>query len=142
MTRDKAAKPGPLRGVDREGCGMTSPELPRDMRGRPVGERLYTSPMTAGFGVRVAHEVTDEAFAAGRAAGRGECEALCGVMFVPAPLVAPPGRPCPACLGILAAARRAAASSRRPGQRRVGLLRRLVPLRRGRRARTGKDIPR
>jgi hypothetical protein len=56
-----------------------------------VVKRLCTSPITAQFGVQVAHEVTDEAFAA----GRGEYEAVCGVMFVLAPLSAPPGRPCP-----------------------------------------------
>lgn len=39
-----------------------------------MGERLQTAPITARFGVRVAHEVTDEAFAA----GRGEYEAVAG----------------------------------------------------------------
>jgi hypothetical protein len=64
---------------------MTSPELLCGMWGRSVGGRWCRSPITAQCGVRVAHEVTDEAFAA----GRGEYEALCRVVFVPAPLVAP-----------------------------------------------------
>ena len=108
-----------------------------------VGERLYTAPITAGFGVRVTHEVTDEAFAA----DRGEYEALCGCVFIPAPLAAPPGRSCPACLDILAAARRAAAlaGAHQPHRRRHHrhrLLRRLVPVRQGQRATTGQDITR
>jgi len=108
-----------------------------------VGERLYTAPITAGFGVRVAHEVTDEAFAA----GQGEYEALCGCVFIPAPLAAPPGRPCQECLDVLAAAHQAAALAgahqpHRRGHRRHGLLRRLVPMRQGQRTTTGKDITR
>ncbi|MGH4007031.1 MAG: hypothetical protein ACRDTH_02495 [Pseudonocardiaceae bacterium] len=129
MTEDKAANAQSVL----EGCGMIGPELPFGRRGRLVAERLYTAPITAGFGVRVAHEVTDEAFAA----GRGEYVALCGCIFVPAPLAAPPGRPCPACLGVLAAAHPAAAT---PRQRVPGLLRRLVPVRQLQRATTGKDV--
>lgn len=119
---------------------MTSPELPCDMRSRPVVERLYTTPITARSGVRVAHEVTDEAFAA----GRGEYEALCGCVFVPAPLVAPPGRPCPACRGVLTTAHQAAAAPHRPHKRRrgTGLLRRLVPVRQPHPARSGKETTR
>lgn len=105
-----------------------------------MGERLCTAPITAGFGVGVAHEVTDDAFAAGGV----EYEALCGCMFVPAPLVAPPGRPCPACLDVLAAAHRAVAASRRPHRRRRrgGLLRRLVTVGQRQQASIGKDITR
>lgn len=117
---------------------MTSPELSYDMRIRPVAGRLSTAPITAQFGARVAHEVTDEAFATGR--GKGNYEALCGCVFVPAPLVAPPGRPCPACLGVLAATQQAAAAPRRSRQRGDGLLRRLVAVRQLRRATTGKDV--
>jgi hypothetical protein len=115
---------------------MTSPELPCNMRGRPVDELLCTSPITAGFGIRVEHEVTNEAFTA----SRGEYEALCGCVFLPAPLVAPPGRPCQACLDVRTAARRAAAARRRPCHRRIGLLRRLVPLGKRQRTSTEKDI--
>jgi hypothetical protein len=118
---------------------MTSPELPCDVRGRSVGGRWWTSPITAQFGVPVAHEVTDKAFAAGR---DGEYRALCGCLFVAAPLVAAPGRPCPECLGVLAAVRRAAAAPHRPRHRRVGLWRRLVPLTQRHRTTTGKDITR
>lgn len=114
MTGDKAAKPGP--------------------------PRLYTAPITAQLGVRVAHEVTDEAFAA----GRGEYEAVCGCLFVAAPLVAPPGQPCLTCLGVLAATRRAAVTPRRSHrrQRRGGLLRRLVSVGQRQRASVGKDVTR
>ena len=118
---------------------MTGPELPCDVRGRSGGGRLCTSPMTAQFGVPVAHEVTDEAFAAGR---DGEYRALCGCLFVAAPLVAAPGRPCPECRGVLAAVRRAAGVPHRPRHRRVGRWRRLVPLSQWHRASTGKDITR
>jgi hypothetical protein len=117
---------------------MTGPELPGGMRRRSGGGRWCTNPITAQFGVPVAHEVTDEAFAV----GRGEYEAVCGVVFVPAPLVAPLGRPCPECLSVLAAARPAAGTPHRPRHRRVGLLQRLVPLSQRHRATTGKDSTR
>jgi hypothetical protein len=116
---------------------VTSSALPCDVRGRPGGGRWCTSPITAQCGVPVAHEVTDEAFAAGR---DGEYEAVCGVVFVAAPLVAPPGRPCLECLAVLAAVRRAAVAPHRPRHRCVGLWRRLVPLRPRHRASIGKDI--
>jgi hypothetical protein len=54
-----------------------------------VAQRLYTTPITAQFSPRLVHEVTDEAFAA----GRGEYQALCGCVFVPAALAASVGRP-------------------------------------------------
>jgi hypothetical protein len=113
---------------------VTRPELPVE-EGKPVVGRLCTASITAQFGTQVAHEVTDEAFAA---SDRGEYEALCGAVFVAAPLVAPVGRPCPRCLSVLAAALRAATSTGAPRQRRPprsrrrggGLLRRLMPARR------------
>ena len=135
MTGDKAANEE----LVLQGCGVTSPESPCDMRGRSVGERLWTSPITAQCGVPVAHEVTDEAFAAGR---NGEYRALCGCLFVAAPMVAPPGRPCSECRGVLAAVRRADAAPHKPRHRRVGLLRRLLPLSQRHRATTRKDITR
>jgi hypothetical protein len=135
MTGDKAANEE----LVLEGCGVTGPELRCDVRGRSVGGRWWTSPITAQFGVPVAHEVTDEAFAAGRG---GEYRSLCGCLFVAAPLVAPPGQPCQECRGVLAAVRRVAAAPYRPRHRRVGLLRRLVPLSQRHRATTGKDITR
>ncbi len=116
---------------------------PRHARTQPrsatafVAQRLYTTPITAQFGARVAHEVTDEAFAA----GRGEYQALCGCVFVPAALAAPVGRPCPACLGILSASRRAAAP-REPHSRCRGLLRRLLSVYQPRRSGTGQDTAR
>jgi hypothetical protein len=112
---------------------VTTPEPPPDRRGRPVSEQLCTSPITAQFGARIEHKVTDDAFAA----SQGEYEAMCGCVFLPAPLTAPPGRPCPACLDILTAAHQTTA--RRSVRRRVGLLQRLVPMRRPHRASTRKD---
>ncbi|MGH3772182.1 MAG: hypothetical protein ACRDRW_12430 [Pseudonocardiaceae bacterium] len=91
-----------------------------------VPQRVYTIRMTALLGARLEHEVTEDAFAAGRTAGRGEFQALCGPVFIPAAMVAPPGRPCPECLDILSASRQAA-RSRRARHRRPGLLRRLLP---------------
>jgi hypothetical protein len=72
--------------------------------------------------------VTEDAFAAGRAAGRGEYQALCGPVFTPTAMIAPPGRRCPECWDILAVSHQAAApaTSRRPRHRRPGLLRRLL----------------
>lgn len=96
-------------------------------RGAGVAERLYTTPITSQLvDQRLEHQVTDGAVAAGRNAHR--YQALCGQLFVAAPLVAPPGRPCPACAAILAAASRAAApaAAHQPRQRRRGLLRRLL----------------
>jgi hypothetical protein len=105
----------------------------------PVVKRLYTIPITAHFGARVAHEVTDEAFAASRAAGQGEYQALCGCVFIAAAMAAPVGRPCPDCLDILSASRRAAAPHR-PRHRRDGLLRRLVLAYQPRHTTSGKHV--
>ncbi len=121
---------------------MTSPDPPAD-EGGPVAKRLATAPITAQFGARVAHEVTDEAFAAAK---RGEFQALCGCVFVAAPLIATPGRPCPKCLNVLAAHRAAAAAAapppRRSRRRGGGLLRRLWPVRKGHRATPGGEVTR
>ena len=89
--------------------------------------RRYTTPITSQFvDQRLEHQVTDEAAATGRHAGR--YEALCGDVFIAAPLIAPPGRPCPDCAAILAAGSRAAAptAQHQPRHRRRGLLRRLL----------------
>ncbi|MGH3814264.1 MAG: hypothetical protein ACRDUV_17740 [Pseudonocardiaceae bacterium] len=96
---------------------------------RPVesAERLYTTPITSQFvDQRLEHQVTDEAVAAGRNSQR--FQSLCGQFFIAAPLVAPPGRPCPACAAILTTASRAAAPTvaHQPRRRRHGLLQRLL----------------
>ncbi|MGH3720968.1 MAG: hypothetical protein ACRDRI_19395 [Pseudonocardiaceae bacterium] len=106
-----------------------------------VPQHLYTIRMTALLGARLEHKVTEDAFAAGQAAGRGEFQALCGPVFIPAAMVAPPGRPCPECRDILSVSRRAAAS-RRPRHRRPGLLRRLWLGFQPRGASIGKDVAR
>jgi Helix-turn-helix domain len=121
---------------DREGCSVTGPEPPAD-EGRPVADRLaMTTSITEQLGAQVAHEVTDDAFAAAK---RGEFEALCGCVFVAAPLIAPSGRPCPECLNVLAAHRAAATAAVAQPRRRGGggLLRRWWPVRKGHRATTG-----
>lgn len=100
----------------------------------PVAKRLYTIPITDHFGARVAHDVTDEAFAASRAAGQGQYQALCGCVFIAAAMAAPVGRPCPDCLDILSASRRPC----RPRHRRDGLLRRLMLAYQPRRTTPGK----
>ncbi len=89
-------------------------------------ERLYTTPITSQFvDQRLEHRVTDEALAARHA---NRYQALCGQLFIAAPLVAPPGRPCPDCAAILAAAPQAAAlaAAHQPRHLRHGLLRRLL----------------
>jgi hypothetical protein len=115
---------------------VTTPELPLNSRGQPVSERLCTSPITAQFGARIEHEVTDDAFAA----SQGEYEATCGCVFLPAPLTTPPGRPCQACLDILTAAHQTTAH--RSIRHRVRLRQRLMPMRRPHRAPTRKDTTR
>ncbi|MGH3816621.1 MAG: hypothetical protein ACRDRE_02450 [Pseudonocardiaceae bacterium] len=116
---------------------------PRDVT-VAVPRRRYTIRMTARLGAQVEHEVTEDAFAAGRAAGQGEYQALCGPVFTPTAMVAPPGPPCPECRDILAASRQATASttSRRPRHRRPGLLRRLLLGFQPRRTSTEKDTTR
>ncbi|MGH3569181.1 MAG: hypothetical protein ACRDRH_24790 [Pseudonocardia sp.] len=98
-----------------------------NQRGRQVvvmAEPRYTAPITAQFGDRLEHEVTDEDACAAR---RGEYPALCGVVFVAAPMIAEAGAPCPDCAAIIASHRAAAeaAARRRPRHRRRGLLWRL-----------------
>ena len=92
---------------------------------RPVescsDEWLYTTPITSQFvDQRLEHRVTDEALAARHA---NRYQSLCGQVFIAAPLVAPPGRPCPDCAAILATASQAQVTQR---QLRRGLLRRLL----------------
>lgn len=89
-----------------------------------MAEWRYTTPITSQLvDQRLEHRVTDEAIAAGHSSRR--YQALCGQVFVAAPLAAPPGRPCPACAAILAQASRPASMSQ-PRHRRDGLLRRLL----------------
>jgi hypothetical protein len=97
------------------------------LHGHGSAERRYTTPITSQFvDQQLEHQVTDEAVAAGRNAPR--YQALCGQLFVAAASASPPGRPCPDCARILAAASRAAVPADRHNPRRR-LLRRL--LRRG-----------
>ncbi|MGH4002428.1 MAG: hypothetical protein ACRDTJ_33750 [Pseudonocardiaceae bacterium] len=89
-----------------------------------MAEWRYTTPITSQFvDQRLEHRVTDESLADGRDSHR--YQAVCGQLFVAAPLAAPPGRPCPACAAILATTSRPAAVPQ-PRQRRQGLLRRLL----------------
>lgn len=67
-----------------------------------VAERVYTTPLTSSAD-GLAHEITDEEFAAGRVLG--EYVALCGARFCPNAGSEPPGRACPACVRQLLAAR-------------------------------------
>jgi hypothetical protein len=104
-----------------------------------TSERRRVIPMTAQFGAPVEHQVSDDTFAL----GRGKYQALCGQVFIPVAMAAPPGRPCPECQRILSAARQAAASASRRGRhRRHGLLRRLVLACQSRRVSTGEDTTR
>jgi len=89
-----------------------------------MAEPRYTTPITAQFGDRLEHEVTDEDACAAR---RGEYSALCGAVFVAAPMIAEAGASCPDCAAIIASRRAAAktAAGQRPRHRRRGLLWRL-----------------
>lgn len=71
---------------------------------------------------RLEHQVTDEAAAASRSSHR--YQALCGQLFIAAPLAAPSGRPCPDCIAALAAVPRPAALAA-PHRKRHGLTRLL-----------------
>ncbi|MGH3887175.1 MAG: hypothetical protein ACRDSZ_11530 [Pseudonocardiaceae bacterium] len=87
-------------------------------------ERLYTTPITSQLvDQQLEHQVTDEAVVTGRHSHR--YQALCGQLFIAAPMVAPPGRPCPTCAAILVTASQPAAVPQ-PRHRRQGLLRRLL----------------
>jgi hypothetical protein len=93
---------------------------------KTVPERLYTTPITSQFvDQRLEHQAPDEALAAHHTS---RYQALCGQLFVAAPLAAPPGRPCPVCAAILATTSQAAAPAapRQPHHRRYGLLGRLL----------------
>ncbi|MGH3870807.1 MAG: hypothetical protein ACRDSR_04705 [Pseudonocardiaceae bacterium] len=82
--------------------------------------RLRTTAITSQFvDQQLEHRVSDAALAA-RLPDR--YQALCGDVFIAAPLAAPPGPPCPACAAVLATASGTTAT-----QRRRGLLRRLLP---------------
>ncbi len=101
---------------------------PGDQRGGPVPavtEPLYSTPITAQFGDRRMHEVTDDDACTAR---RGEYPALCGVMFIAAPMIVEAGAPCPDCAAILTARRAAAdtAARQRPRHRRRGRLWQLL----------------
>ncbi|MGH3799302.1 MAG: hypothetical protein ACRDTD_04045 [Pseudonocardiaceae bacterium] len=106
---------------------VPDPDVKLSAMNRPVEscsvERLYTTPITSQLPDRLEHQVTDEAAAVGRKSPL--YQALCGQLFVAAPLAAPPCRPCPDCAAILATASRAAAA-RQPRHRRHGLLRWLL----------------
>lgn len=89
-------------------------------------EPLHTTPITSQFvDQRLEHRVTDEALAA-RSANR--YQALCGDVFIAAPLAAPPGQPCPNCAALVVTASHAAApaTQHQPRHRRHGLLQRLL----------------
>jgi hypothetical protein len=47
------------------------------------------------------HAVTDEAMTAGVTSGTGTYQAVCGALFLCAPLVCPPRPSCPRCLAFL-----------------------------------------
>lgn len=87
----------------------------------------YTIPVTAQLvEQRLEHRVTDAAAAASRQSDR--YQALCGQLFIAAALAAPPGRPCPDCASVLAAASRPATTPEpQPRHRRHGILRGLLP---------------
>jgi hypothetical protein len=55
----------------------------------------YTTPVTAQFGDRFAHEVADRDVYEQN--DRGAMRAVCGEWIVPAPMTSPVGKPCPAC---------------------------------------------
>lgn len=59
----------------------------------------YTTPVTAQFGDRLAHEVSDRDVSEQN--DRGAMRALCGEWIVPAPMMSPVGKPCPACMSNL-----------------------------------------
>ncbi|MGH3769593.1 MAG: hypothetical protein ACRDTX_31345, partial [Pseudonocardiaceae bacterium] len=87
-------------------------------------ERIFTTPITSELvDQRLEHRVTDEAIAAARSSHR--YQALCGQVFVAAPMAAPPGPLCPACAALLVTASRPAGVPE-PRRRRQGLLRRWL----------------
>jgi hypothetical protein len=54
-----------------------------------------TTPITEQFGARLEHQVHD--WSATRMAVGEPMTAVCGATIIPAPMVSPEGRPCPAC---------------------------------------------
>ncbi|OLT18595.1 hypothetical protein BJF78_00185 [Pseudonocardia sp. CNS-139] len=83
----------------RDGCSCESTFT--DYAGGDMGEHSshYTTPVTAQFGDRLAHEVSDRDVYERN--DRGAMRALCGEWFVPAPMMSPVGKPCPACVSNL-----------------------------------------
>lgn len=72
------------------------------------------------------HRVTDAAAAASRQSDR--YQAVCGQLFIAAPLAAPPGPPCPDCAAVMAAVSRTVTlPEHQPRYRRHRLLRWLRP---------------
>jgi hypothetical protein len=79
-----------------------------------------------------AHEITDDAVAAGHAARAGNYCALCGHRVLPAPLIERGGAPCQNCLATLHAGRRPERrDGRTPGQHRHPVARRGLSWLRG-----------
>jgi hypothetical protein len=75
-------------------------------------DRVFFIWVTAHY-PRVDHAVSDEEMGARDVESRGEYEALCGEVFLPAPDTVPPGRQCPGCVRFLCAR----ATLATPGQR-------------------------
>lgn len=77
-----------------------------------------TTLVTSQFGERAAHQVLD-LHAGG---GNGQLRTACGRWIVPAPMVAPPGTPCSACMALVPA--RPTGVTARGRERRWRILRR------------------
>ena len=80
-----------------------------------MNHSAYTTLVTSQFGKRTAHQVLD--WHAGDRTGL--LRTVCGRLIVPAPMVAPVGKPCTACVALI------------PGRPPVGRERRWRILRRG-----------
>jgi hypothetical protein len=65
-----------------------------------TGERVWFVWLTA-LDRDLDHAVTDEEMIAGQTRGRGRYRAMCGAVFLPAPMERGPGFPCTACAAIL-----------------------------------------
>lgn len=84
-----------------------------------MNRSAYTTLVTSQFGERTAHQVLD--WHAGD--GTGLLRTVCGRLIVPAPMVAPIGKPCSACMALI--------PDQRPGDAARGRERRWWILRRG-----------
>jgi hypothetical protein len=83
-----------------------------------AGYSAYTTLVTSQFGERVAHQVLDRhAFDV-----TGQLRTVCGRLIVPAPMVAPLGKPCSACAALVPG--RPPGASTRGRERRWRILRR------------------